>query len=80
MGEGGGGYISVTRSCTDESNYVINGIVLYQFKYYCVEATALSVLKNHYPLRQKGGDVGYFGVDSMVVYTFNVDSTDSFLY
>ena len=63
----------------DKNNYIIKGLVLYQFKYYCVEA-ALSVLVNHYPLRQKGSDVGYFGVDSTVVYTFNVDSTDSFLY
>ena len=35
---------------------------------------------NHYPLRQKGSDVGYFSVDSTVVYAFNVDSTDLFLY
>ena len=70
----------VTHSCRDKNRYIIKGLVLYQFKYYCVEATALSVLKNHYPLRQKGGDVGYFGVDSMVVYTFNVDSTDSGMF
>ena len=71
---------TVTGSCTDENNYIIKGLVLYQFKYDCVEATALSVLVNHYPLRQKGSDVGYFGVDSTVFYAFNVDSTDSFLY
>ena len=68
------------HSCTDENNYMIRGLVLYQFKYYCVEATALSVLVNHCPLRQKGSDIGYVGVDSMVFYAFNVDSTDSFFY
>ena len=54
----------VTNSCMDENNYMIRGLVLYQFKYYCVETTALSVLVNHYPLRQKGSDVDYVNVDS----------------
>ena len=49
-------------------------------KYYCVEATALSVPVNHYPLRQKGSGIGYFDVDSTVVYSFNVYSMDSLLY
>ena len=68
------------RSCTDKNNYIIKGLVLYQFKYYCVQATALSDLVNHFLLRQKGSDVGYFGLDSTVFYAFNVDSTDSFFY
>ena len=59
---------------------MIRGLVLYQFKYYCIEATALSVFVNNYPLRQKGSDVGFVGVDSTVFYAFNVDSTDSFFY
>ena len=48
----------------DKNNYIVKGLLLYQFKYYCVEATALSVLINHYPLRQKGSEVGYFSVDA----------------
>ena len=63
---------TVTCSCTDENNYISKGLGFYQFKYYCV------VLVNHYPLRQKGSAVGYFGVDSTVFYALNVDSTDSF--
>ena len=64
----------------DDNNYMIRGLVLYQFKYYCVEATALSFLVNHYPIRQKGSDIGCFGVDYTVFYVFSVDSTDSFFY
>ena len=64
----------------NENNYMIRGLVLYQFKYYCVEATALSVLVNHYPLRQKGSEVGCLGGDSTAFYVFTVDSTDSFFY
>ena len=64
----------------DENNYMIRGLVLYQFKYYCVEATALSVLVNHYLQRQKGNDVGCLGIDSTGFYVFSVDSTDSFFY
>ena len=43
------------------------GLVLYQFKYFPVEATALSDLVNRYPLRQKGRDVGRIGVDSTLL-------------
>ena len=50
---------------------------LYQFKYFRVEATALSVLINHYPLRQKGSDVGRLGADSTLLTD---DSTDSLFY
>ena len=72
------GYVS--RSSMDENNYMIRGLVLYQVKYYCVEATALSVLINHYVLRQRGSDVGCLGIDSTVFYVFTEDSTGSFFY
>ena len=38
-------------SCRDKNNYIIKGLVLYQFKYYWVEATALYVLVKHYQLK-----------------------------
>ena len=48
-------------------------------KYYYVEATALSLLLNRYPLRQKGSDVSNCGVDATLVYALYIDSTLSFL-
>ena len=54
----------VMRSCTDVNNYMIKSWFLYQFKYFYLEATALSVLVNLYPLRQKGSDVGCIDIDS----------------
>ena len=52
------------------------GLVLYQFKYFRVEATALSDVVNHYPLRQIGSDIGLIGVDLTLLTD---DSTDSLL-
>ena len=53
------------------------GLVLYQFEYFRVEATALSDLVNRYPLRPKGSDVGRIGVDSRLLTD---DSTNSLFY
>ena len=47
-------------------------------KCYYVEATALSLLLNRYPLRQKGSDVSNCGVDATLVYALYIDSTLSF--
>ena len=41
-----------------------------------VEATALSDVVNHYPLRQIGSDIGLIGVDLTLLTD---DSTDSLL-
>ena len=49
-------------------------------KYYYVEATALSLLVNRYPLRQKGSDVSNCGVDATSVYALYIDSMISFLH
>ena len=64
-------HICVTLSCTDENNYMIRSCFI-PIEYYCVEATALSVLVKSYPLRQIGSDVGCIDID-----VFPEDSTDS---
>ena len=68
--------------CMDESIYKINGCVYtnLNINYYYEEATALSLLVNRYPLRQKGSDVSNCGVDSTLVYALYIDSTLSFLH
>ena len=74
--------LTEAHSCTDKSIYKINGCVYtnLNIKYYYVETTALSLLVNHYPLRQKGSDVSNCGVDTRLVYALYIDSMLSFLH
>ena len=71
----------VTHSCMDESIYKINGHVYTNLNINItayIEATALSLLVNRYPLRQRGSDVSNVGIDSFVFYAFKTLRTHSY--